>query len=158
LDRRLAAHTPAELTDLTREWAAVFTLPEVTLAVARDAQGRPMAVVAAVVDENICLICVAVACQHAARWALHDHLVRLLIGRGVKYLLSEGGGPFGALGYEPEVHHYQRLLGYELRHLVPRSAHPLGAARRRLSLNPLAWHPAGSRGYLGRMVARGRRA
>ena len=41
------------------------------------------------------------------------------------YLLADGGGPFGALGFATSVQHYQHLLGYELRHLVP-----LGTRRR----------------------------
>jgi hypothetical protein len=42
--------------------------------------------------------------------------------------LGEGDGPLGALGYAPQVHHYQHLLGYELRHLVPTN----GSGKRRL--------------------------
>jgi hypothetical protein len=123
-DRRTTM-TAAELTELKRAWRAPFARPETTLLIARDPYGRPLALTAAVIDEAVCLVQVAVASSHEARWALHDHLVQLLIGRGVRYLLVEGDGPFGALGFEPEVHHYQRLLGYELRHLVPR-----GRARR----------------------------
>ncbi len=101
-------------------WAEMLSGPEMTLVAARDPGGRPLAVVGAVIDDAVCLIRLAVACNHEARWALHDHLVRILIARGVKYLLAEGGGPFGALGLDTNVHHYQRLLGYELRHLRPR--------------------------------------
>jgi hypothetical protein len=75
-----------------------------------------------VIDSEVCLIQFAVSSRHEARWALHDHLVGLLIARQVKYLLAEGGGPFGALGFESELHHYQHLLGYQLRHLVPTSS------------------------------------
>ncbi|MGO9886733.1 MAG: hypothetical protein ACLP0L_02285 [Solirubrobacteraceae bacterium] len=56
--------------------------------------------------------------------------------------MCEGGGPFGALGFAAEVHHYQRLLGYELRHLVPRSACEARATRRRLPLRSPARYPA----------------
>jgi hypothetical protein len=119
-DRRTTM-TAAELTELKRAWRAPFARPEMTLLIARDPSGRPLALTAAVIDEAVCLVHVAVASSHEARWALHDHLVQLLIARGVRYLLVEGAGPFGALGFEPEVHHYQRLLGYELRHLVPRA-------------------------------------
>ena len=104
--------------------------------------GDPVALVAAIADERLCLIQVAVASNHEARWALHDHLVRVLIDRGVRYLVCEGGGPFGAVGFAPEVHHYQRLLGYELRHLVPRSACAARANRRRLPLRSPARYPA----------------
>lgn len=61
--------------------------------------GRLLAMVAVVIDDMVCLIKHAVATSHEARWALHDHLVRILIGRRVRYLLSDGGGPFGALGF-----------------------------------------------------------
>jgi hypothetical protein len=129
LDRRQAPSTEDDLTALTHDWTALFARPDVTLAIARDAHGRPRALVAAVIDNSVCLIQAAVASNHEARWALHDHLVRLLIDRGVTCLLSEGGGPFGALGFDPEVHHYQHLLGYELRHLVPRIEPRPDAAR-----------------------------
>lgn len=112
------------LARLTGAWPALFARPEMTLLVARDKPGRPLAVAAAVIDDAVCLIEVAVASSHEARWALHDHLVRILIARGVRYLLAEGNGPFGALGFAPDVHHYQHLLGYQLRHLVPRTADP----------------------------------
>ena len=95
--------------------------PEMTLLVARDRLGRPLALTGAVIDDSVCLIRLAVASNHEARWALHDHLVRILIARGVKNLLGEGGGPFGALGFDANLHHYQHLLGYELRHLKPRT-------------------------------------
>lgn len=101
-------------------WRAMLSRPEMTLLVARDRFGRPLAMTGAVIDDAVCLIRLAVASNHEARWALHDHLVQMLIARGVRHLLVEGGGPFGALGFEPNVHHYQRLLGYELRHLRPR--------------------------------------
>lgn len=92
---------------------------EVTIAVARDARGRPLAMAAAFVDETVCLIKHAVATSHDARWALHDYIVRLLIARRVRYLLADGGGPFGVLGFTSNLQHYQRLLGYELRHVIP---------------------------------------
>jgi hypothetical protein len=92
-----------------------------TTLVARDPHGHPVAFAGAVVDTCVCLIQVAVASSHEARWALHDHLVRMLIERRVRYLLAEGDGPFGALGFEPNVSQYQQLLGYELRHVIPYS-------------------------------------
>jgi hypothetical protein len=100
-------------------WRAQLAEPEMSLLVARDRLGHPVAMTGAVIDDAVCLIRVAVANSHDARWALHDHLVRILIERGVSYLVAEGGGPFGALGFDSNVHHYQRLLGYELRHLKP---------------------------------------
>ena len=57
--------------------------------------------------------------SHEARWALHHHLVSLLIDRGVQYLVSSGEGPFGALGFTTNVQRYQHLVGYELRHVSP---------------------------------------
>jgi hypothetical protein len=92
---------------------------EVTIAVARDAGGRPLAMAAAFIDDTVCLIKHAVATSHEARWALHDHVVRLLIARRVRYLLADGGGTFGALGFTRNLQHYQHLLGYELRHVIP---------------------------------------
>jgi hypothetical protein len=92
---------------------------EVTIAVARDARGRPLAMTAALIDETVCLIKHAVATSHDARWALHDHIVRLLIARRVRYLLADGGGTFGVLGFTRNLQHYQHLLGYELRHVIP---------------------------------------
>jgi hypothetical protein len=124
LEEILAARKrpPDDVLKLRVSWRALFWLPEITLLVARDTSRRPLAVVAAIIDHDVCLIRVAVASDHHARWALHDHLVRELSARGVRYLLADGGGPFGALGYDSELHHYQHLLGYELRHLVPRYA------------------------------------
>jgi hypothetical protein len=124
--------TGAELAILA-SWPANLARPEMTLVVARDRLGRPLAISGAVIDDAVCLIRVAVASSHEARWALHDHLVRILIARGVSYLLAEGGGPFGALGFDANVHHYQRLLGYELRHLRPctsRRLEPAGESAR----------------------------
>jgi hypothetical protein len=124
-NRRLAR--PGDRARLTAWWQSVFASPEVTFLVARHHCGRPLALTAVVVDSTICLIQMAAASSHEARWALHDHLVRMLIGRHVKYLFAEGDGPFGALGYKDDVHHFQHLLGYELRHLIPRrTAAPVG--------------------------------
>jgi hypothetical protein len=47
--------------------------------------------------------------------------------------VANGGGPFGALGYIANIQHYQHLLGYQLRHLVPASPRELARARRRLA-------------------------
>ena len=119
-------------------WLPLLAGPEVTVVVARDRLGHPLAFIAAVIDDAVCLIRVAAACSHDARWALHDHLVRVLIDRGVRHLFVDGGGAFGALGCDSKVHHYQRLLGYELSHvkLAPvgslnaGEAHPLAATAR----------------------------
>ena len=93
--------------------------PEVTLLLAHDERGRPRAAAAAVIDEVACLIEWATSNSHLARYALHDHLVDVLIARGVRYLVASGEGPFGALGFTTNVQEYQHLLGYELRHLRP---------------------------------------
>lgn len=114
--------TDAEVTELTNSWSQIFTRPETMVMVARDTDDHARAVIAAVIDRTTCLIRVAVASSHEARWALHDHLVRILIARRARYLLAEGEGPLGALGYERELQRYQVLLGYELRHLIPRVA------------------------------------
>jgi hypothetical protein len=113
--------TDSEVTRLTNAWFPIFSRPETMVMVARDRDDRARAVIAAVVDRTTCLIRVAVASSHEARWALHDHLVRILIARRASYLLAEGEGPLGALGYECELQRYQVLLGYELRHLIPRA-------------------------------------
>jgi hypothetical protein len=112
--------TLAEL-PMVADWQALLARPEMTLMVARDQFGHPLAFAGAAIDDEVCLIRMAVASNHDARWALHDHLVRILIERGVRYLLGEGDGPLGALGFGANVHHYQHLLGYELRHLRPRT-------------------------------------
>ena len=118
--QRRTSATQAEL-QILASWEAVLEGPEMTLLVARDQLGRPLALTGAVIDDAVCLIRLAVASSHEARWGLHDYLVQLLIARGVKYLLGEGGGPFGALGFDANLLHYQHLLGYELRHLKPRT-------------------------------------
>jgi hypothetical protein len=92
--------------------------PEMTLLVARDGPGSPIAVVAAVIDEKVCLIEWASSNSHEARWALHDHLVDVVMAWGVKYLFARGEGPFGALGFPTSVQDYQHVLGYELRHVI----------------------------------------
>jgi hypothetical protein len=105
-----------------------------TVMVARDQDGGVLAVLAATIDDSVCAIGFAMATCHDARWALHDHLVRILIARRVRYLLSADEGPFGALGYPTNVQHYQHLLGYELRHLIPVDAYRAARRRRRLAL------------------------
>jgi hypothetical protein len=114
-----------------REWIA---RQEMTVMVARDQDGGTLAVLAATIDDSVCAIGFAMATCHEARWALHDHLVRILIARRVRYLLSADEGPFGALGYPTNVLHYQHLLGYELRHLIPVAAYRAARRRRRLAL------------------------
>lgn len=118
LRHQWASLPDAQLQGLLDDLRAAVVLSEVTIAVARDEHGRPLAMVAAVIDETVCLIKHAVAVTHEARWALHNHLVRVLIARQVRYLLADGGGPFGALGFAANVRHYQHLLGYELRHVI----------------------------------------
>ena len=103
-------------------WQTALARREVTLMVARDKRGTPRAWTGVVLDESVCLITLTGSTSKEARWALHDYLVRILIARGVRYLLANGGGPFGALGYTANIQHYQHLLGYELRHLVPVSS------------------------------------
>jgi hypothetical protein len=114
-------------------WRALVERPESTLLVAREAHGHPLAIVGVVIDDMVSLIRFSVAGNHDARWALHDYLVRMLIARGVSYLVAEGGGPFGALGLSPGVQHYQHLLGYELRHLTLDTPSPVSRRRRMLS-------------------------
>jgi hypothetical protein len=120
------------------DYRALFVRPETTVIVARDEHGRALAFVAVVVDDTVCLIRLALSTSHEARWALHDHLVRVLIARRVRYLLAVGDGPFGALGYPANVQHYQHLLGYELRHLLPVPPGELTRKRRRLASVSLA--------------------
>jgi hypothetical protein len=99
------------------KWRAALTRPELTLMVARNERGNPLACAGVVIDESVCLIVLANAISHEARWALHDYLVQILIAQRVRYLIASGGGLFGALGYPANVQHYQHLLGYELRHV-----------------------------------------
>jgi len=113
---------PDDLALLLAEWKAILARPEMTIFVAHNADGESVALAAVVIDQELCLIQIAIACDHAARWALHDHIVRALIESGARVLFAEGGGPFGALGFESELYRFQRLLGYELRHLAPRPA------------------------------------
>jgi hypothetical protein len=109
-----------------------------TVLVARDSHGQPLAIATAVIDDTACLIMHAVAISRDARWALHDYLVRILVARCVRYLLAEGGGVFGALGFTHNVQHYQHLLGYELRHIVPVPACRGPQWRRRLAVAMMA--------------------
>jgi hypothetical protein len=111
--RRAGPLAADDLSDLQSSLAR----PEVTVLVARDERGCPRAAAAAVIDDVVCLIEWATSNSHEARYALHDHLVDVLIARGVRYLLASGGGPFGALGFTTNVQEYQHLLGYELLHL-----------------------------------------
>jgi hypothetical protein len=116
-----------------KAWCADVVQPELTLVVARDTRGRPLACAGVVVDDVVCLIRFAIARSHEARWALHDYLVQILIARGISYLMAGGGGPFGALGFESNVQHYQHLLGYELRHVTPNTRRLAPRSRRLLA-------------------------
>jgi hypothetical protein len=124
----------AELHARTNHFRGWIARQEMTVMVARDQDGGTLAVLAATIDDSVCAIGFAMATCHEARWALHDHLVRILIDRRVRYLLSADEGPFGALGYPTNVLHYQHLLGYELRHLIPVAAYRAARRRRRLAL------------------------
>ena len=140
---RLLRHYGNTETETETEWQARMTglrallaRPEATVTIARDRHGRPVALVVAIIDETVCLIDLAVSTCHDASWALHDHLVRILIARRVRYLLATGGGLFGGLGFTKNVQHYQHLLGYELRHVIPAGGRP--ATRRRRLFASLA--------------------
>ena len=134
----------AEMEARLEDFRASVTRSEVTTAVARDEDGRPLAVATTVIDNFVCLITHAVATSHEARWALHDHLVQLLIARRVRYLLAEGGGMFGVLGFATNVQHYQHLLGYELRHVVPDGRRGTTRRRRLVASLVLAMATAGA--------------
>lgn len=134
---RRAGVTVADGVGLAQHWPSVFARPEVTTLVARDAARRASAVTAVVTDDEICVILLAVASSHEARWALHYHLVQTLIARRVKYLLAVDGGPLGALGLPPEVQYYQHLLGYACCHVVPGTAQ--AAHERRTSNGSGRW-------------------
>ncbi len=133
LRRHWESLTEMELDAAMHCFRQLFARPETTVMVARDEHGRPLAVAAAVIDDVVCLIELAVSSCHEASWALHDHLVRILIARRVGYLLASGGGPFGAVGFTTNVRRYQHLLGYELRHVIPAKAHPPTLRRRLLA-------------------------
>jgi len=125
--RRHAPTTAEDLASLAGAWPELFKHAPVTLTIARDRAGTPLAAMAVVIDDDVCLIHMAVASSHEARWALHHHLAMTLIARGVTYLLSADGGPFGALGFPPEVQYYQHLQGYTVCHISPYG--PLLASR-----------------------------
>jgi hypothetical protein len=108
---------------LAAYWSCLFGHPGVTAMVARDRCGTPVGAMAIVIDDQVALIRLAVAGRHDARWALHDYLVRVLIDRGVRYLLAADGGPFGALGLDPNIQYFQQLLGYDVCHIAPRTRH-----------------------------------
>jgi hypothetical protein len=114
----------AELDARTAYFGTWVARQAMTVMVARDQDGAALAVLAATIDDSVCAIGFAMATCHEARWALHDHLVRILIARRVRCLLSADEGPFGALGYSTNVQYYQHLLGYQLRHVIP--ARPRG--------------------------------
>lgn len=120
----------AELQARTNDFRAWVVRQEMTVMVARDQHGAALAVLAATIDTSVCAIGFAMATCHDARWALHDHLVRILIARRVRYLFSADEGPFGALAYPTNVQYYQHLLGYELRHVTPVPTHPAAPRRR----------------------------
>ncbi len=152
VQHRHAPVTAADRAALEDVWPAVFAHPEATTLVARDVSGSALAVASVVIDGELCVIVVAVARSHEARWALHDHLVRTLVARRVKYLLAADGGPFGALGLAPDVQYFQRLLGYELCHIRPHSDPRLAGAsppRPRSLYEQLATWRAGRPGELG---------
>ena len=81
VDDRRAAVTDAEVAYLADTWPALFRPSQDDAARGPRPLARPQAVLAAVVDDAVCLIQLAMASSHDARWALHDHLVRLLIAR-----------------------------------------------------------------------------
>lgn len=119
LRRQWGSLTETDLQYRLNDVNACLARSDVILTVARDDHGHPVAMATTLIDDKVGLIKHAVATSHEARWALHDHIVRILIARRAQYLLVDGGGPFGALGFAKNVQHYQRLLGYELRHVVP---------------------------------------
>jgi hypothetical protein len=114
---RRAPRTYNDLATATQRWLPLLSAPAMTLLVASKPDGSPLALAAGVIDAEVCLLRLAMASNHEARWALHDHLVRTLIDRGVSYLVADDG-PFGALGVPPGVHYFQRLMGYELCHIT----------------------------------------
>lgn len=116
--RRGESGTPEAQSWLNEVHAAVARV-EVTIAVARNEQGRPLGMAELIIDDTVCLIKHAMATTHDARWALHDFIVRTLIAQRVRCLMTDGGGLFGALRFTSNVRHFQHLLGYELRHVVP---------------------------------------
>lgn len=150
---------PLAATDVSY-FRSLLDKPGMTLLVARDREGCPRAVLAAVIDEKVCLWEWATSNNHEARWALHDHLVGVLIDRGVKYLISSGEGPFGALGFTSNVQHYQHLIGYELRHVRPerpvrqeRPERPVRVTRKRRLLASLVVALATSAAIVPRAMA-----
>lgn len=114
----VAAHDPATLSrDMVPHWQLIMRGSEATLLAAHDSAGRPLAVAAVLMDDQVAVLRLAMASSHEARWALHHHLVLALIACGVTYLVADGGGAFGALGLTAEVQYYQRLQGYAVYHI-----------------------------------------
>lgn len=133
--RQQWGHLPAAQLDAqTNHFRELIARPEMTVMVAYDQRGGTLAVLGVTIDDSVSAIGFATATCHEARWALHDHLVRTLIGRRVRYLFAQDEGPFGALGYPRSVQDYQHLLGYELRHVIPIPAYRAARRRRRLAL------------------------
>jgi hypothetical protein len=133
LRRQWSGLPEAELHAWTNHFREQVGQPETTVMVARDQGGGALGVLAATIDDSVCVISFAMATCHEARWALHGHLVRILIAQHVQYLLAGDEGPFGALAYSANVQHYQHLLGYELRHMIPARAHRVTRRRRRVA-------------------------
>jgi hypothetical protein len=111
----------SDLAQISKGWSVILDRPEVTVLAAGDPAGKPLAVAAAVIDDEVCLLRLALAVSHEARWALHQHLVEILIDRGVRYLVVHADGPFGALGAPPHIQYYQHLLGYQVFNINPQS-------------------------------------
>jgi hypothetical protein len=83
--------------------------------VARSADGEPVAVAILVVDSEWALLSLLKSTEHAARYLLHTE-VALSLGRaGVRYLLTDS--PM-VLRLDPNVRFFQRMLGYQVAHLV----------------------------------------
>lgn len=113
----------AERRSCDGQWfAAVIMQTGISRFAGFNTSGKCVAFCAVLIDEDVAMIRVAIATDHDARWCLHAHIVSVLCGRRVKYLLAEEGGPLGALGMPPNLQYYQRLLGYEICHLTARLA------------------------------------
>jgi len=121
-DPEAAADLTTLAAGLMPHWQIRVAHPETTLLVAYDSAGEALAVAAVMIDDDVCVVRLAVASSHDARWALHHHLVLALIDRGVRLLMSDGGGSFGALGFTRQVQYFQRLHGYGVYHVKCRCA------------------------------------
>jgi hypothetical protein len=83
--------------------------------VARNAGGEPVALAILVIDSEWAMLSLLKSTDHAARYLLHTEVAVSLGRAGVRYLLTDS--PM-VLRMDPNVRFFQRMLGYQVAHLV----------------------------------------